>query len=234
MICLTGFGTFEMRSSRPYQSAFLSTSNHLITIPNCLSESRRHFEDRDRETRREAYEALALARLKDGPEIEDLFDEMLALRGRIARNADCEDYRAYRFKELHRFDYAPDECATFHDAVERHAIPATGRFAEKRRHALGVETLRGYDFWVDTSGRPPLTPFEDQVGLTQLGSNLLVWANSVETSPVVAADLGDGAQAFENPGFRRLLGNALSWVSSAQARAWAQARRLDQAARRRS
>ena len=41
-----------------------------MTMQRC----RAHFEDRDRETRREAYEALALARLKDGPEIEDLFD----------------------------------------------------------------------------------------------------------------------------------------------------------------
>ena len=96
--------------------------------------------------------------------------------------------------------------------------------------------LRGnYDFVAENFTPPPLASQAEQADWRHpAGSNLLVWANSVEASPVVAADLGDGEQAFENPGFRRLLGNALSWVSSAQARAWAQARRLDQAARRRS
>jgi hypothetical protein len=41
------------------------------------------------------------------------------------------------------------------------------------------------------------------------------------SSPVVVTDLGDGPSAYANQGFRRLLHNALEWVSSEPARRWA-------------
>jgi len=40
----------------------------------------------------------------------------------------------------------------------------------------------------------------------------------------VVVQPGDSAQTFGLPGYRRLLGNALEWVSSAEARSWAQGR----------
>jgi len=53
------------------------------------------------------------------------------------------------------------------------------------------------------------------------GSDLIVWANKAGNSPVVAMDAGDGPEAYENPQFRRLLDNAIHWVASENARAWA-------------
>ena len=46
----------------------------------------------------------------------------------------------------------------------------------------------------------------------------MVWAHTVEASPVVASDVGDGPTAFDNPNFRKLLENALKWVASPEAR----------------
>jgi len=40
-------------------------------------------------------------------------------------------------------------------------------------------------------------------------------------SPVVYIQPGDGPDSFGQPAYRRLVGNALAWVSSAEARAWA-------------
>jgi hypothetical protein len=72
---------------------------------------------------------------------------------------------------------------------------------------------------------PPLADGAEQASWDHPpGSDLVVWANAARNSPVVASDLGDGPAAFANPGFRRLLENALKWVSSAQARAWAATR----------
>lgn len=69
---------------------------------------------------------------------------------------------------------------------------------------------------------PPLAPPEEQANWSHpIGSNLVVWANAIEASPVVASDIGDSPAAFENPDFRRLLKNALLWVSSDEARQWA-------------
>jgi type 1 glutamine amidotransferase len=55
------------------------------------------------------------------------------------------------------------------------------------------------------------------------GSDLVVWANALQSSPIVVSELGDSPSAFGNPDFRRLIGNALRWTASDQAREWASA-----------
>jgi hypothetical protein len=86
--------------------------------------------------------------------------------------------------------------------------------------------LRGqYDFVANNFTPPPLAPPQEQAAWDHPpGSNLIVWANAAKSSPVVVSDVGDGPHAFANPGFRRLLHNALRWVASADARAWARSR----------
>ena len=83
--------------------------------------------------------------------------------------------------------------------------------------------LRGdYDFIAENFTPPPLAPPEEQANWNHpTGSDLIVWAHSVEASPVVASDVGDGPAAFDNPSFRKLLENALKWVASPEARKWA-------------
>jgi type 1 glutamine amidotransferase len=79
-----------------------------------------------------------------------------------------------------------------------------------------------YDYVAENFTPPPLAPQEEQDNWNHPpGSNLVVWANAARNSPVVASDIGDSPEAFGNPGFRRLLKNALQWVATDEARAWA-------------
>jgi hypothetical protein len=86
-----------------------------------------------------------------------------------------------------------------------------------------VPLLRGdYAFVAENFTPPPLAPPAERAGWNHPpGSDLVVWANAAGASPVVVSDLGDGPQAFANPGFRRLLCNALVWTASREARTWA-------------
>jgi type 1 glutamine amidotransferase len=52
-------------------------------------------------------------------------------------------------------------------------------------------------------------------------SNLIAWAKVAGRSPVVYIQPGDTAATFALPQYRRLLSNAIAWVSSAEAHAWA-------------
>ena len=52
-------------------------------------------------------------------------------------------------------------------------------------------------------------------------SDLIGWAKAAGTSPVVYLQPGDGPATFASAPFRRLLGNALAWVASPEAAAWA-------------
>jgi hypothetical protein len=44
------------------------------------------------------------------------------------------------------------------------------------------------------------------------GSNLIAWTRQEKASRIVTVQCGDGPAAYANPGYRTLLGNALSWL----------------------
>lgn len=56
------------------------------------------------------------------------------------------------------------------------------------------------------------------------GSDLIGWVKHYRNSPIVYLQCGDDPKAYENPHYRTLIGNAIAWVSSAEAREWAQRR----------
>lgn len=58
-------------------------------------------------------------------------------------------------------------------------------------------------------------------------SNVIAWATSAGNSPIVVIQPGDSAATFALESYRRLVGNALQWVASPAARAWASTRSLD-------
>lgn len=53
------------------------------------------------------------------------------------------------------------------------------------------------------------------------GSNLVSWVKSHGNAPVVYLQFGDGPVTYSNASFRTVLGNAIRWTSSDDARAWA-------------
>jgi oligoendopeptidase F len=118
------------------------------------------YQETDRERRERAWRLEIDCYLSDRQAINDLWVRCMAVRGRLAKNAGFPDYRAYRWKQLHRFDYAPQDCFRFHQAIEEVVVPAMKRILERRRQRLGVEKLRPWDLEVDPHGRPPLRPFQ--------------------------------------------------------------------------
>ena len=113
----------------------------------------------DRERREAVWRLAAERRLADRDAINNIWQELLEVRCRIAANADCADFREFCWKALQRFDYSPDDCLEFHDAIADVALPAAGRLLEQRRELLNVGDLRPWDLAVDAQGRDPLTPF---------------------------------------------------------------------------
>lgn len=116
-------------------------------------------EETDRAVREEAWRLVAERRAADRDKLDDLFDEMIALRTRIAVNAGYENFRDYQHQSYGRFDYRPDDCIAFQDAVAETVVPLLRGIREERRADLGVETLRPWDLAVDSKGRAPLRPF---------------------------------------------------------------------------
>jgi len=142
-------------------------------------------QDKEREVRRESWQLTTDRRLKDAEKLDDLFDKMLKLRVQVAKNAGFDDFRAYQFRHFGRFDYTPEDCFSFHKAVEKYVVPLTRQMNEERRKALSLGTVRPWDTACDRLGREPLRPFE--------ASDKLV-SGCREIFSNVNAELGDNFQ----------------------------------------
>ncbi len=115
--------------------------------------------DNDRGRRENAWRLGSERLLTDRDALGNLWKEFLEIRGNLAKNAGFSDYRSYRWKQLTRFDYSPDDCKSFHKAIEQAAVPAAQRVLARRAARLGLDCLRPWDLKVDPLGRPALKPF---------------------------------------------------------------------------
>ncbi|MCZ2114221.1 MAG: M3 family oligoendopeptidase [Anaerolineae bacterium] len=128
--------------------------------------------DRDRDVRERAWKVtMDLWQGKRG-ELNDIYRRMLERRRQIADNAGFDDYRAFAFREWNRFDYTPEDCLRFHDAIEAVIVPVAERIYESRRMKLGLDRLRPWDLAVDPSGKPSLRPYHGQDELIQGSLNI--------------------------------------------------------------
>lgn len=125
-----------------------------------LEQLSRFLEEPERSTRQEAWEDIARRRIADRCVVEHVFDQMLQLRNSVARNSGLSDYRAYMWKSYGRFDYTPEDCVAFADAVAQTCVPIDRELDRQRREMLQLDRLRPWDFSVDPRHRPPLRPFD--------------------------------------------------------------------------
>jgi oligoendopeptidase F len=121
----------------------------------------------DRKKREEVYEKITRRRLQDKETLDQLFSKLVRLRHQVAVNAGFKNFRDYMFKALGRFDYTPEDCFDFHDAIASEVVPLLNDFAADRRKSLRVSTLKPWDKAVDPAGREALKPFSDGKELTE-------------------------------------------------------------------
>lgn len=124
-----------------------------------LQQATKFLENPDRKIREEVYRKIQDRRLLDKETLNNLFNQLLAKRIQVAKNAGFDNYVDYRFKELGRFDYTKQDCFAFHDAVKEHVLPLIKIIYEKKKAKLGVDTLRPWDLQAEKPGVQPLRPF---------------------------------------------------------------------------
>ena len=130
------------------------------------------FEEQDRARRERAWRLVASRQLDDRQALNQLWLKFLELRQSIAVNSGLQSYRAYRWRELLRFDYSPEDCYKFHQAIEKIVVPKAVEFYEKRRQRLGLPRLRPWDLAVDTYQNGALKPFQTTRELMEKAENI--------------------------------------------------------------
>ncbi|WCT13936.1 M3 family oligoendopeptidase [Mucilaginibacter jinjuensis] len=144
-----------------YQSITGAMSVHIGDKEFTLEQAAAILKSPDREKRQEAWEKITGRRLENKEELDKLFDLLRVLRHKVALNAGFENFRDYMFQALGRFDYTPQDCYSFHEAIELEVVPVLREQAEKRKEALGLEALKPWDTDVDITGQAPLKPFQN-------------------------------------------------------------------------
>jgi len=126
------------------------------------------FEDPDRSKRERAWQLKAARQLDDRAAINALWQKFMDVRTRIAANAGKSSFREYIWQQKLRFDYSPEDCKNFQKTIEEMVVPSASRIYEKRKHALGLQTLRPWDLVDGWYARPTapegggvLKPFAD-------------------------------------------------------------------------
>ena len=162
--------TEESKLSQQYQKLAGSLTVNFRGEEKTLVQMGRYFEEPDRALREEAWMLVAKRRLQEAEKFEEYFEGLMNLRERIAKNAGFKNYLEYAFRARGRFDYTPEDCLRFHEAIEREVMPALRELQARRRQQLSVEKLRPWDLSVDPLNRAALKPFvevEQMVERTQ-------------------------------------------------------------------
>ena len=155
--------TEEAKLAQQYQKLIGAQTVTFRGEEKTLVQMGRYLEEPDRALRQEAWELVAKRRLVDVDQCEAFFAGLIELRTQIAKNAGFDNYRDYVHRQKCRFDYTPENCFQFHDAVEKEIMPAVREIQNERQRQLKLEKLRPWDLAVDPQNRPPLKPFM-QVG----------------------------------------------------------------------
>jgi oligoendopeptidase F len=142
-----------------------------ITLPRAAD----RLKNTDRAVREEAWRAIQARRLQDAKPLDALFTELIGLRHKMALNAGFSNFRDYMFAALGRFDYTPQDCFDFHQAIRETVVPLIDDIDLERRQDLNLPELRPWDLDVDVSGKAPLRPFE--TGAELLEKTITVFQN---------------------------------------------------------
>jgi oligoendopeptidase F len=148
-------------AQQKYQSITGAMSVKINDQEYTLEQAANFLKDTDRSVRQNAWETIQQRRLADKDDLNILFDELIAMRHKVALNAGFENYRDYMFQALGRFDYDVKDCYDFAVAIEKEVVPVLKEQAEKRQVALGLTALRPWDMEVSTTGKPMLKPFNN-------------------------------------------------------------------------
>jgi oligoendopeptidase F len=126
-----------------------------------LQQAGKFLEHEDRSIRESVYRKIADRRWTDKDALNSLFSSLIEKRNQIALNAGFQNYRDYKFVEMGRFDYTPEQCFQFHQAVKEAVMPLVDEIYIAQQKRLGVDKMRPWDTEAEPAGVSPLRPFSD-------------------------------------------------------------------------
>ena len=180
--------TETTKLGQQYQKLIGGLAVHYDGEERTLVQMGRYLEETNRARRQEAWELVANRRLEEAETIDGQIDSLAKRRNQMSANAGFPNYRDFAHRRKGRFDYTPDDCLAFHDAIEQEMVPLLRELHDERKASLGIESLKPWDTATDPQGRAPLKPFDEvpqlisrtQAIFDQLDDDLAGWFQTMQ------------------------------------------------------
>lgn len=129
--------------------------------------------EQDEQLRKTIFEKMSARREEDKEKLNNLYNELIQLRHKIAVNAGFENYRDYKFVSLGRFDYTKEDCFAFHQAIKSEIVPLVKQIQQRKLDKLGKKQFKPWDTELDPDGLAPLKPFSNGQEMLKGSINIL-------------------------------------------------------------
>lgn len=123
---------------------------------------RRYMEDGDRETRREAYEALGKRMQESADFLDDVYDRLVKIRDRMAKKMGYKNYVELGYHRMGRICYDRNEVEKFRQNILEDIVPVVARIRTQRAKEMGIDDMKLYDYGVCFAGGDPQPILNDK------------------------------------------------------------------------
>ncbi len=100
----------------------------------------------DRATRKEAYEVLGNTLKAHSADLDEIFDQMVKVRDRMAKKMGCKNFVELGYYRMGRLCYGPEEVKAFRENIRKDVVPVVARLRTEIGKKLGVDRLMVYDY----------------------------------------------------------------------------------------
>lgn len=122
-----------------------------------LSQMFPFMESKDRDVRKEAYEAYTKFFEENEGEFDRIYDDLVKVRDKMAKKLGYENYVQFGYDRLGRTDYDSEMVANYRKQVYDSLVPVVVELMDRQRKRLGLDKLKYYDelLWYLTGNATP-------------------------------------------------------------------------------
>ena len=121
-----------------------------------LTQMGKFLTDKDRETRKEAAEAYYGYMETRVDEIEEIYDQLVKLRTKMAKKLGYKSYTELGYILMGRYDYTPEMVAGYREQIREQVTPLAEKLAKEQAKRLGLKKLEVYDLGVESLAGNPI------------------------------------------------------------------------------
>ncbi|MFO7968736.1 MAG: M3 family oligoendopeptidase, partial [Candidatus Izemoplasmatales bacterium] len=99
----------------------------------------------DRKTRHQAQLATSNFFAENEKELDEIYDEMVSIRHKIAKNLGYENFVQLAYDRLGRLDYNADDVKTYREQIYKEVVPVVKELVERKAKRIDIKDPKSYD-----------------------------------------------------------------------------------------